>query len=295
MITLPKDWTIYSNSIRDRCRNLIDFKIWGGIDLDQFDAWKNNFRTDEEKYFSTCILDSLIYRSNKQTYSLIEQMLYKDINNLFRLIGEPGLEILPNCFMQRNTDPLIRLVPAITPHSPVTKSSNEILRFMKRYFLISEDWMVNPWKIQDEIRKGVKAFIFIDDFLGTGNQFEDVILESKLNSIIDSNLIVYAPLCAHTQGIDYLATAYPKLKVVYTEKFDKSTHSFFANYFSGEQDEARAFYLDMLAKRGISPLKGREFGYGDLELTFAFEHAAPDNSLQILHMREGNWRPLFNR
>lgn len=138
MISLPKDWKIYSNAIRDRCRDLIEYKIWGGIDLIKFEAWRHNFKTDEEKYFSACVLDSLIYRSNSQTYSLINQMLYKNLNNTFRLLGESHLQNFPNCIIQTSIDPKVRLVPAITRHSPVTKSSNEILRFMKRHFHISE-------------------------------------------------------------------------------------------------------------------------------------------------------------
>ena len=51
----------------------------------------------------------------------------------------------------------------------------------------------------------------------------------------------------------------------------------------------------MLGKRGITPGIGNQYGYGDMELTFAFEHAAPDNSLQVLHERHDNWVPLFNR
>ena len=295
MITLPKEWKIYSNSIRDRCRDLIEYKIWGGIDLIKFDAWRNNFKTDDEKYFSACVLDSIIYRSNSQTYSLINQILYKNLNNLFRILGEHDLQNFPACLIDRRNDPLVRLVPAITKFSPVTKSSNEILRFMKRHFRVWENWMVNPWNIEKEIIKGVKAFIFIDDFLGTGHQFEDVILDSNLSDIIKNNLIIYAPLIAHEEGISYLNLIYPQLNITYSEKLKKNSHSFFINYFEHEQNEAKAFYLDMLAQRGITYGAGNQYGYGNMELTFAFEHAAPDNSLQVLHQRHDNWVPLFNR
>jgi len=295
MITLPKDWKIYSNSIRDRCRDLIEYKIWAGIDLIKFDAWRNNFKTNEEKYFSACVLDSLIYRSNSQTYSLIHQILYKNLNNLFRILGEPDLQNFSECLVDRRNDPLVRLVPAITLYHPPTKSSNAILRFMKRHFRIWENWIVNPWNIEEEIKKGVKAFIFLDDFLGTGHQFQEVITDSNLEDIIKSNLIVYAPLAAHTQGISFLNTNYPKLNITYSEKLEKISHSFFNNYFQDEQSEAKSFYIDMLAQRGITHGIGNQYGYGDMELTFAFEHAAPDNSLQVLHERHDNWVPLFNR
>lgn len=295
MITLPKDWKIYSNSIRDRCRDLIEHKIWSGIDKNQFEKWRCNFKTEYEKYFAACILDSLIYRSNQQTYSLINQLIYRNINNLFRQLGRPDLENFPRCLISNTTDPLIRLVPAITSYSPVTKSSNEILRFMKRHFLISEDWIANPWKIKEEISKGVNVFIFIDDFLGTGHQFQEVIDDSDLSGLLKSNIILYAPLVAHTEGILFLEKLYQDLQIVYSERLDRKCHSFFSNYFSEEQKEAKAFYIEMLETRGIVLGADNQFGYGNLELTFAFEHAAPDNSLQVLHRRHDNWSPLFNR
>ncbi len=218
MITLPKEWKIYSNSIRDRCRDLIEYNIWGGIDLIKFDAWRHNFKTDDEKYFSACILDSLIYRSNSQTYSLINQMLYKNLNNMFRILGETGMQNFPKCLIDRTCDPLVRLVPAITSYHPPTKSSTEILRFMKRHFRVWENWIVNPWNIEEEIKNGVKAFIFIDDFLGTGHQFDEVITDSSLEDIIENNLIAYAPLTAHARGISYLNSNYPHLKITFSEK-----------------------------------------------------------------------------
>jgi hypothetical protein len=295
MITLPKEWKIYSNSIRDRCKDLIEYKIWSGIDLTQFELWRHNFKTDKEKYFCACLLDSLIYRSNQQTYSLINQMLQMNLNNLFRMLGETALQDFPDCLVERYKDPMIRLVSVNTTYDPVTKSSNEVLRFMKRYFHINERWIINPWNIEDAVKRGIKAFIFVDDFLGTGHQFEEVILDSNIGDLIHKNLIVYAALVAHTEGISYLNKNYPNLKFSFSEKLDKPSHSFFSNYFYDEPDVAKSFYIDLLNQRGIPISSGNEFGYGNLELTFAFEHAAPDNSLQLLHARNDNWSPLFNR
>ena len=295
MITLPKEWLDYNNTIRDRCRDLIEFKIWSGIDLNSFEAWRQNFKTDEEKYFSACVLDSLIYRSNTQTYSLINQLLFKNLNNLFRILGEAALQNFPECLRQTTTDPLVRFIPAICSDDPVTKSSNEILRFMKRHFQISEKWIINPWNIESEVINGVKAFVFIDDFLGTGHQFSNVISDSSLQDRITKSLLVYAPLIAHKKGISYLTGLHPNLKIIYAEKLDEKLHSFFINYFPTEVAKAKAFYINLLNSRGIIFGSGNEYGYGNLELTFAFEHAAPDNSLQILHKKTDSWFPLFNR
>jgi hypothetical protein len=229
MITLPKDWKIYKHAIIDRCRDLIDLKLWNGITHNKLDVWLRNFNTEEEKYFSACILDSIVYRCNAQTYSLIHQLLYKNINNVFRLSEQLELQCFPDNMISNQIDPLVRFVPVITKYDPGTKSANEILRFMKRHFYISEEWIIPPWEIYNHLSQGVKAFIFIDDFLGTGSQFDDICIYENLLPIINKDLVVYAPLVAHEVGVNFLKTNYINLKITCAEYMSKDHNSFFTN------------------------------------------------------------------
>src|SRR3989442_15480582 len=110
--TLPKDGQTYHTEIFDRCRELINFGIWGGLHLSRLRSWVTNFRTDEEKYFAACILDHLIYRSKDQTIGLIEQLFRRVIPDLTRLDPTPqGVleDCLPN-LRNSQSDPGIRLV-----------------------------------------------------------------------------------------------------------------------------------------------------------------------------------------
>lgn len=302
MITLPTNWKTYSHAVRDRCRDLITYKIWEGIDINRFYMWRKNFKTDEEKFFASCILDSLVYRSNTQTFSLINQLLFRDINNLLKIIDLKLPNDFPYNITSDNIDPQIRLVPVISQDDPVTKSSNEVLRFMKRYFRISEKWIINPWNIEHHIDIGAKAIIFIDDFLGTGSQFENVCIKNNINQeILSKTNIIYAPLVAHEDGINHLKLQIPGLKIICTEVLKSSLHSFFRNYFpnspqnTDNEENAKNFYKQILDKNNIQTSKFSTFGYGNLELTYAFEHAAPDNSLHILFYKNDMWNPLFNR
>ncbi len=294
-LLLPKEWNTYYNSIRDRCQNLVDLGIWSGIDINQLNAWKQNFKTEEERYFSACILDSLIYRSNQQTFSLIHQLLYKNLNNLFRLNKLAEFQSFPYNMQSKTDDPLVRFVPVVTHEEPVTKSSFEILRFFKRHFNINERWMIYPLDIQRCIKdEGVKAIIFIDDFLGTGTQFDETCIYAQIDNIIKNEFVVYAPLVAHELGINSLSKMYGNLKVTYAEKLTINSNSFFNNYFKGSEAEAKKFYIELMNDRGIKYDTVTPYGYGNMELTFSFEHAAPDNSLQILHNSSDDWVPLFN-
>ncbi|SKB59703.1 hypothetical protein SAMN05660226_02277 [Parapedobacter luteus] len=293
-IRLPPEWNIYYNEIRDRCQALIESGIWSGIDINQLNAWRKNFKTDEEKYFSACVLDSLIYRSNQQTFSLINNLLNKGLNNTFRQIGLKEMAEFPLNVQSKIIDPLVRFIPVITTESPVTKSSFEILRFFKRYFRIQEKWMIYPSDIKRSIENGVKAFIFIDDFLGTGVQFDDTLVYANIYNEIEQGCFVYAPLIAHELGINQVKHSTKNMHITYAELLVTKAHSFFNNYFEGQQDEAREFYKHLMTDRAIPFDPVTPFGYGNLEITLSFEHAAPDNSLQILHYQSSNWNSLFH-
>src|SRR5438067_1032212 len=89
MFMLPRDGQTYHIEIFDRCRELINFDIWGGLHLSRLRSWITNFKTDEEKYFAACILDNLIYRSKAQTINLLEQLFQRVIPDLTRLDPTP--------------------------------------------------------------------------------------------------------------------------------------------------------------------------------------------------------------
>jgi len=110
-----------------------------------------------------------------------------------------------------------------------------------------------------------------------------------------NSTFIYATLLAHENGIKFLENEHPLVKIVQSERLSNSSHSFFNNYFAKNEMGAKSFYTEMIQKRGITLSEGNEYGFGNLELTVAFEHAAPDNSLQILTYRTENWNPLFNR
>jgi len=302
--TLPKDGQTYHTEIIDRCTELINFNIWGGLHLSRLRSWVTNFRTDEEKYFAACILDNLIYRSKEQTVTLIEQLFQRVIPDLTRLDSTP-IGVLEHCLADlrnEHSDPGIRLVTAVKQNDSPTKSGHEIARYMKRHLSIRERWIIKPWEIADHLQHGIKVFIFIDDFLGTGEQFKELLNMERIDAAMLANIYaVYAPLASHEVGVDELANEFPGLRVRSVESLTKNYGVFHpdSNCFAdgvNTPELAMVFYYDLLKKKHIGIDGAERRGFGHLELTYAFEHATPDNSLPILwwaHSTE--WTPLFDR
>lgn len=298
---VPQNYSYYINSIKERCLNLIRVGIWTGINQSSVNAWLNNFKTIEEKYFAACVLDSLIYRSEAQTISLIFQLLYRSLPNLARLSRfNTGINFnnLIEALRSRD-DPKIRIVTVTSYSLDPTKSTHIVVRLLKTKFRVNPSWIIDPHRIQYD--SDVEAFIFLDDFLGTGDQFieicdDEIIINEKINNL----LVIYAPLVAHVKGIDRLKKDLPKLKVTCAEILDNSS-AFFDLFFNdglNRGNVAREFYKSLLAKYRI-PTGGdmNILGYGNLELTYAFYHSVPDNSLRILwhEPEDKSWMPLFHR
>ncbi len=127
---MPRDGETFIGSIRERCDYFIEASVWAGMDRAQLRIWINQFNAGAERYFAACILDSLIYRTTKQTVALMEQLLQRavpDFARIARLDPERSYDWLPD-LSHKSGDPGIRIVPVIKDDDPPTKSGPLIAR-----------------------------------------------------------------------------------------------------------------------------------------------------------------------
>lgn len=287
---LPKDYMVYVNQIHEKINDFINLNIWRGIEKMKLKQWLKNFTTDEEKYFAACILDNLIYRSDSQTESMLFNLISIDIPNLILNHKPAGVNPLVTLGGFKNSvDPSIRLVCVKGEFDAPSKSSHFVARMLKRKMMINENWIITPDKIDSCLKSGTKCFVFIDDFLGTGDQFhemaEDIKLKEKLE-LVDT-FFAYAPLTAHSDGVTFLNQSYPKLKITFVEKLDETNSVFNSAFNDGvnSPEGSRKFYIDfMKRKSGLGDLiKDSALGHGRLELTYVFEQSVPDNNISLIY------------
>ena len=299
-IRLPKDALIYTRSVFDRSRDLIAYNIWSGLQPHRLDAWINNFVAPEERYLAAKILDALIYRPKPQTIALLQHLFQRTIPDLqrSRKISPFLLNIYPN--MTKSVEPHVRIVPVLIPGQPAIKSGAIVGRYLRRSLGFRLDWFLDISQIQDTLDQG-NVVIFIDDFLGTGNQFIEFVADAQLQSFLDTGMCVYTPLVAHVDGIQRLKKKFTTLCVVAAEVLDE-THALFGKRGGEIFDEVnsvevvRDFYYSFLKSRAIDANAHERRGFGYFELVYAFEDAVPDNSLPILWWPHfDNWHPLFPR
>ena len=296
---LEDNWKIYYNNIKIRCQKLIEFGIWKGIDLNMFTAWINNFQTDREKYFSACILDALIYRSKDQVVSMLYDLFTKDLHNLFRLKSNIYTKYRNPLFLLKNkwNDPEFRVISAVKKSDPPSKSGYLMSHYLVHHLSACERWFITPFALEDEIQKGVKHFILLDDVICTGEQMDETIIEANILQYSEYATFYIAVCTAHQVGIERLQKKYPNISIAYTELLtdDNSFFNFLdiKNTDYENINDAKNKYDTFLKKKGI---KNKDtLGFGSLGLVYGFEHNTPNGSLPILHYRNENFHPLLNK
>lgn len=295
LFNIPKDGETFTHNVIDRCRDLITYQIWGGIEIVNFNSWLKNFKGEIELYFAACILDSLIYKSKAQTISMGKELFIKKIPTFLNTKGYDFYDYndFINYLNSKQTE--IKIVSVSKPNDPPGKSSDFLLRLYRRKLKINENCFINPTQIDSKLLQNVKVFIFVDDILATGNQFSNMIYTIK-NHLKDT-LNIYSPLAAHYDGILKLNLEHSNLHILPCEILDYDSNLFKSGFNDSvnSEESAKEFYKKLLISNRISINSENTFGYGNLALTYAFDLSIPDNCIQLLWTTQNDWKPLILR
>ena len=292
---LPPDGPTYTDHIIARCKDLIAHNIWQGIDDLQLSRWLNNFSSVEQRYFAARVLDILIYRSEPQTKSMLTHLFHRTIPDVARHHGF-GSQLHSVCDrLQTGQEPDLRLVP-VSPATQATMASGPLItRLARKHLNFRKTWIIPHRKI----RSTTPFVVFLDDFIGTGNQFSGFIRQANLTYLITERRCCYVAVAAHATGIKNLRDAFPDLAVAAVDLLSERNSLFHRRGLAFPDGtnriaDARAFYRQMLNRFGIR--HRYQQGYGGLDLAYAFSHAVPNNSTPLLWWPQNTqWTPLFAR
>ncbi len=292
----PSNSEIYVERVISRCRRYIAVNHWT-VQPTALEAWVSNFATREERHLAACLLDSVIFRNEEQVKAMIQQMLQRTLSDALAAQGEFG-EDWQTLLGDQLNDPGIRLIPVIRDTDPPTKSGPLVARLFHRLGGVDENWMTWPWLIQRCINSKAKAIVLIDDFLGSGVQFNAFAKKLKLSEITETR-IVYAPLMAHPDGIAYITKSHPKILIVPGEVLP-SDASHFRNLHRridghNETAEAKKVYESYWQRIGVHLPERRAYGWRRLGLAIAFQHATPNATLPLFWMNKSPHKPIFQR
>ncbi|MEK6210553.1 MAG: hypothetical protein AABM64_09360 [Pseudomonadota bacterium] len=297
----PQGSESFIQDVQLRTQHLVDTGIWD-IPQERFTGWFQQFISQEEKFFGACLLDSLIYRSREQ-FLACATALYRGALRWqcgAQVPGNSDIDLLS--FLKSPIDRKIRLIPVIGDDDPPTKSGPLVLRYIKRELRLDETWMDWPWKVERLVSSAAASvFIFVDDFLGSGEQFNSFVKSQKIPINAPATRWIYAPVVAHRRGIAGVQADFPNIEIVAAEYLDDS-HDFFSTATwdglpsgSVTASDALDFYNEFLSRRGIDLQGNRPLGFNGLGLCFGFSHSTPDNALPILWVDNQSWSGLLKR
>ncbi|GAB1038963.1 phosphoribosyltransferase-like protein [Shewanella algae] len=297
----PNGWNQYYSSVISKTRLLIKQGIWEELDELNLNRWLSNFTCDKSKYLSACMLDALIYRSNKMCHSMMRKILIEIVPNYCRTIEIENFSSISEWKDKiSNGEQLVRFIPVSISDGKV-KSSSVVVREFIEANDIPQRCVQQPEKIEDAIKNGTRLVVFLDDFAGSGYQFNKFIAQKNISNYKGKVNFLYVPLAAHTTAISRIESVNDFVKVHPVEVLS-SKHEFFhecdEGFFRGDKtntaEEAKEFYEDYCSNRFDN--RKYLFGMSSQCLTYSFFLSCPNNNLKALYHEQGTtWKRLLFR
>jgi hypothetical protein len=299
-LKIPDNAHAFFESIKSECRKLIELGIWD-IKISRFESWLNQFNSKEEEFFAACVLDQLIFRNAQQFEAGLKALFRSNLDGAINCYShDVGLfDALKN-----GTASKLRIVPVIGESDPPTKSGPLVLRRLQKTTKIREKMMCWPWQAHQLLAdKDIDKVIFIDDFLGSGEQFEKFFNQWKFNDFCETADFYYVTVVAHETGLEHLKSIFPKIRIIFAEALSSKNNFFDVCVWEklGQgvvtAEEAKNWYLQFANEKGILSNNVRLLGNSDMALPFGFSHSTPNNSLPVLWFenQKTGWKPLLER
>lgn len=269
--------------------------IWRGIDKVKLRAWRNNFKTVDERYFSALILDNLTYRSEEHVKSMLIDLFTIGIPNSFRLNGDVLYDTIRYAilYLKKRKDIPVRIVNI--NHS-LTQSSAHYAFILNHVMGFRRDYFCDFNEIAAHYAKGIRHFILIDDIICSGEQIDKVLQQIDFSKFEDAKLYVAA--CAiHDDGMNLLNQNYPNVKYAYAEHLTKNVSFLdevdYSYPIKCTADILDKFYTNMLKNKGF---KGkRPYGFLGMGLNYAFDKSVPNDCIAILHLHNNQFSELLTK
>jgi hypothetical protein len=294
----------YVKAVLEKCDALKQSRFWSAEPKIRPLAWLENF-ADSEKPVAAVLLDHFVFFSMEA----VDRMLlsgYRSLRDL--LIARYGIT--------KATDLLARAVfTAVEGETPnVTDSGKLFCRKLRQILDLQESRFVEP-RIAVQRAASDTPVIFLDDFVGSGRQFETTWKRRYLTTIPQSFQdvhartpfpAIYLNLVTSSYGLSNIRRIAPSVLVVANHVVDegysvkrlpKSRLVPDVQDIQGHIDRLLDKYHHVLRlPTYFTTTEARKYGFHRLGLLLAFDHSTPDATVPLL-WAEGtsSWTPLVRR
>ncbi|TWT41372.1 phosphoribosyltransferase-like protein [Botrimarina hoheduenensis] len=270
------------------------------------DGWLRNFQPDEEE-LAVHLLNGFCYFSDR----LVDELFAASFLRLSRHVVLPGTPaVAAKAAWAKFFDELVVTYP--TGETPSDADSGHLFVRRARDLLgIPEERIMSPERaLEIATTASVSAIVFVDDFVGSGNQFLTTIQRkygtaSQSFADLASSLptCFYIPLFCTSLAVNNALTFLPKniscvpLHVLGDEYSALNAPSVF--WPAALASDGPAFVKRVSERLCLDDTNGASTtdwqGFARLGLGIAFEHQIPDACLPIFYTTQSGWRPLWRR
>lgn len=293
---------VYIDQILKKCEDLKKANLWLREPKLRPVRWLNNF-DDADKATAAFLLDKFVFYNEELTnillcssYSSLADGLPKGPQSIYP--GDIFNSIQNACF-----------TPVRGEEPRPTDSGNLFCRKARQLLRIPEENMLEP---EDAIQHALagNSVIFLDDFIGSGDQFLETWRRSyssvngeSFKSIRQKSSFdaIYIALIATDYGLSRIHRYAPEIMVSISHLLGHESTVFGLN----APPEKKIKINNLLEKywSRLEPIEdymrnNKEYlkhGYKSRGLLFGFEHSIPDATLPIFWSAGPDWEPLIER
>jgi len=298
-------------TVAENWRFFVNAQLWPRAARFDPKGWLENFDATDQKYAIrllegfTYFADDLVAALFRSAFQNLSQLVVQNKDNYFAASSQ-WTQFLESAIVVR-----------VEGHNSSDADSGFIFTRMARDRLgVQEGQLLSPAKALEHLRAKPRGnVIFVDDFVGSGEQFEHtwrkvhqlpnfayVSFKSLVNTIGSGSVgFYYCPLICTEIGRDHIAATCPLVKVVPAHVLPETYSALSSKsviWRDDMQSDGPLFVERASAKAGIPYREGQEgcwTGYRRLGLALAFEHGWPDAVLPIFTHQENGWKPLLKK
>lgn len=304
---LPRDWTDYKDRVLAKVHVCCKSHLWA-MQEQQVLRWLNNFEIETHEYLALRILDSIIFRTDhmlEMTYKrLLATVIRHDVCNYHEqrpIAIDEWFSLLSNTPKRGSLTSKLKLSPIISTGDGAENSSGAVIRRLNGG-IVNEKYNL-PHQNRDLQSLTDKVILLVDDFVGSGEQFNKYSDSVDLESLSKTNLIIYAPFIALKSGLNTIINKNSKVLIRPGEILDDSQ-----SIFSGSVDDwfhddrinkienALNCYNEIKEHYGF--YSSSWLGKNDSALSLVFEWGCPNQTLTLLYAtnsKRDNWTPFYRR
>lgn len=254
--------------------------------------------------YALTLLNNFIYYPKKFVTTLVRHAIH-DLNSEVTA-DSTGLATAKHAWSKVFADIYVTRVTGEDPNP--TDSSYGFVRLARQYAGVPEDRILEPHDLVRRLTQTRgKTVIFLDDFVGSGNQCvatwhreysgsTSTISFEGLNAMALEHRFLYLPLVATCYGVDNIQRNTNGLTLRPTHVLGDEyncLHPKCEIWAAILKPNVESVLRNVSMRAGISEEEWK--GFHDLGLAFAFEGSIPDASLPLFYWDKNGWTPLMKR